>query len=578
VNHKILCSLVLGFAAASAIAQSPCFESRLGSVVGGGDDVVLPATPIGFAFPFGGATYTHLHACTNGFLYLSGGGPNPGGAQCCAGTPANLVATAPMIAPFWTDLNMVTANGAGVYVNNSLATHCTITWHRAIEFGATTEFELQCQLWPNGDIKFSYGPTIALTTTGDALVGMSPGAMAPVPPTTDWTVPGTAGTTNFELFNNTVLPLDLANQSLLLTATPTGYSYVNVPISGCADVSSFGTGCVTVAGSSFYELFATGTLDLSNSTMGLLRSGSGYLAVALPTPFVPPSPTALVVAAGDDSEQTVSLSAPMPFGNNGLTSQLTICSNGFVSVASGNGTAYLPTSAAFLNMPRTVWGAWHDYNPTIAGSGSIKFEELGGIAYITWDGVYDYGGTSSLNANTFQLQFEVATGNVTYVWGTMSNLGNGHLIGFSEGGASADPGSIDISTLLPSTFQAATFDIVALTLASSAAPVFGTSISLNTTFVPVSAPFGAVTVGLVNPNLDLTGIGMPGCTQYTDAMVTLLYLPFGNPSATLVYNVPGNPAFTGVTLLAQSFAYAPADGLTPLGAIASNGLNLVLGQ
>lgn len=578
MNHQTLCSLVLCFAASAAIAQSPCFESRLGSVVGGGDDIVLPAAPIGFAFPFGGTTYTHLNACTNGFLYLSGGGPPPGAAQCCAGTPTGLVAGAPMIAPFWTDLNVVTANGAGVYVNNSDPTHCTITWHRVIEFGATVEFELQCQLWLNGDIKFSFGPTIALTTVGDALVGMSPGGLAPVPTTTDWTVAGSAGTTNFELFDNSARPLDLANQSILLTATPTGYTYVTVPIAGCADVATYGTGCVAVSGTSFYELFPTGTFDLSNSTMALLRSGAGYLAVSLPTPFVPPSGTALVVAAGDDSEQTVSLSAPMPFGNNGFTSQLTICSNGYVSVASGNGTGYLPTNTTFLNMPRTVWGAWHDYNPTAIGSGSIKFEELAGIAYVTWDGVYDYGGTSTTNANTFQIQFEVATGNVTYVWGTMSNLGNGHLVGFSEGGASADPGSIDISALLPATFPAATFDIVPLTLSSSAAPVFASTISLDSTFVPTSAPFGAITMGLGNPGFDLTGIGMPGCTQYTDAMVTLIYLPFGSSTASLPYTVPGNPSYTGVTLLAQSFAYAPAEGLTPLGAIASNGVRLVLGQ
>lgn len=578
--NKFVSGLVLAFAATAAFAQSPCFDSNFGTAIGGGDDVVLPMQPIGFAFPFAGATYTDVHITTNGLIYLSNAGtPAPGGTGCCAGTTANLVAGGPKVCPFWTDLNVITANGASVYVGNNGAV-CTITWNKVIEYGAAApvQFDLQCQLWINGDIKFTYGAGLTLTTAGDALVGASPGGAATIPATTDWSVPGSAGDTSFELFNNTALPFDLAGNSLFLTATPPlGYNYVGVPLVGCAEKSNYGAGCVSLAGTSFYENFAAGTLDLSNSAMSLLRTGTGFLALPGTTTFVVPSVAATRVAIGDDVEQVVSLTAPMPVGSTGSTSQLAICSNGYVSVATGNGTGFTPTVATFLAMPRTVFGAWHDYNQTIAGSGQIVFEEISGIAYVTWNGVWDFAGTSASNASTFQLQFELATGNVHYVWQQMSGLGNGHLIGFSEGGASADPGNLDISAALPTTFTAP-FAVDPLALRADLVPVHGTTIQLISSAIPSGAPFGAIMIGLVNPNLDLTGIGMAGCTQYTDGLASLLYLPLGSSTVSTPFAVPANPAYTGVTILTQSLAYAPASGLTLLGAIASNGVSLVLGQ
>lgn len=579
--NKFFSGLVVACAASAVFAQSPCFDSNFGTAIGGGDDVVLPIQSIGFAFPFAGATYTDVHVSTNGLIYLSNAGtPAPGGTGCCAGTTANLVAGGPVICPFWSDLNVIVANGASVYVGTNGAV-CTITWNKVVEYGAATpvQFDLQCQLWINGDIKFSYGPGLTITTAGDALVGASPGGGATVPASTDWSTAGAAGDTCFELFNNTGLALDLAGNSLFLTANPpSGYNYVAVPIVGCAERSNYGTGCVSLAGTSFYENFTAGTFDLSNSAMTLVRTSSNYLAIPGTATFVVPSVNATRVAIGDDAEQVVALTAPMPVGSNGSTSTLAICSNGYVSVATGNGTAWTPVVATFLNMPQTVFGAWHDYNQTIAGSGQIVFEEISGIAYVTWNGVWDFLGTSAANANTFQLQFELATGNVHYVWQQMSNLGNGHLIGFSEGGVSADPGNRDISATLPSTFTAATFAVNPLALRADLAPVHGTTIQLISSAVPSGAPFGAIMLGLVNPNLDLTGLGMAGCTQYTDGLASLLFLPLGSSTVSTPFAVPANTAFTGVTILSQSLAYAPASGLTALGAIASNGVSLTLGQ
>lgn len=158
----------------------------------------------------------------------------------------------------------------------------------------------------------------------------------------------------------------------------------------------------------------------------------------------------------------------------------------------------------------------------------------------------------------------------------MSNLGNGYLVGFSEGGASADPGSMDISVALPGSFNAATFAVVPLAFSASARPITNTSISLDTTNIPSGSPFGAVIIGLnqLPSPFDLTVIGMPGCFQYTDQLFNALYFPSGN-SASVNFNVPN---LVNLNIHLQSFDYAPAAGRTPLGAIGSNAVHLTIGD
>ncbi len=342
--------------------------------------------------------------------------------------------------------------------------------------------------------------------------------------------------------------------------------------------STYGAGCVAVADTSFYENFTTSAaFDLSNTSMTLIHTGTGYLAIPGTATFFPTT-NATALALTDDSEVAVTLSSPLKVGRSGSTTSLTVCSNGFVSVGSGNGTGFTPATATMLNNPRTGWYNWHDFNPAAAGSGQVKFEQAGGVAYITWDGVYNFGGTTVADASTFQLQLELATGTAHFVWQTMSTLGNGRLVGFSEAGASADPGNTDISVTLPSTFNAATFAIVPLAFAAGARPIAGNSINLNTSNISATAPFGAVGLGLSNPNLDLTSLGMAGCTQYSDNLVTLLYLPFGASSVSTPFTVPNQPFAIGVHFLCQSFVYDPAAGLTLLGAVASNGVDLGIGN
>lgn len=339
----------------------------------------------------------------------------------------------------------------------------------------------------------------------------------------------------------------------------------------------YGNGCYNQPDVSFYELFPAGTFDLGNTNMSLLNISTGYLALPGITTYVPPSPSATVLALTDDSEVVVPLSQAMRVGASGSTSVLHVCSNGFISSGPGNGTGFTPTPATFLNAPQAFWAAaWHDLNPAAAGSGRVKFEEVGGIAYVTWDGVYDYAGTGPQNANTFQVQFDLASGTVHYAYQAMSNLGNGYLTGFSDRGASADPGSMDISAALPNTFVAATFAISALSQTASARPITGTTIQLQTANIPAGSPLGATLFGLneITNGLDLTSFGMPGCFQYLSLDSSSIFLPVGG-SASQAFNIPNNAGLTGVAIKTQSAAFAA--GANQLGVITSNGVRLTIG-
>lgn len=340
--------------------------------------------------------------------------------------------------------------------------------------------------------------------------------------------------------------------------------------------SNYGTGCYDRF-ASFYESFATSAaFDLTNNAITMLPTGSGYTMMPGITAFVSPSPAATALTLIDDSEAAVALTTPFAY-DGGVTSSLTVCSNGYVSVATGNGTGYLPSVATFLAAPQTGWWCWHDMNPAATGSGQVKFEEANGIAYVTFDGVYDFAGTSAANANTFQFQFDTNTGAVHMVFQTMSALGNARLVGYSPGGASMDPQSLDISATLPGGFSVGASDAAALSLSASARPVLGTSINLDTNNIPAGTLVGATLIGFsqVNPGIDLSVIGMPGCFQYVVPTTPIVFV-VGGTSATVPLSIPNNGAFIGLHVYVQSATFT--SGLNAFGVLSSNGVDLGLGN
>jgi hypothetical protein len=160
-------SVFLFAAIASPLVAQLCPDRVLGNVVGNGDDVMLPMQPIGFPFPFAGATYTDVHICTNGFFTLSNAGVPAPGTGDGTSTAAELVAGSPRICPIWSDHNLTTANASNVYIN-SQPTHCSITWDRCVNFGGTTLFTFSAQLFPTGEIRFFYDANTTNNSTFSA--------------------------------------------------------------------------------------------------------------------------------------------------------------------------------------------------------------------------------------------------------------------------------------------------------------------------------------------------------------------------------------------------------------------------
>ncbi len=342
--------------------------------------------------------------------------------------------------------------------------------------------------------------------------------------------------------------------------------------------TTLGDGCNQVADVSSYELFSTSAaFDLANSAISLLHTGDGYLAVPGVVGFVPPSAGAQVLTLANNAQATVTLSQPMPVGRSSTTSSLVVCSNGFISAATGNLTSGSPSPTTLLHSPKTWWSlCWHDFDPSIAGSGAVKFEQIGNIAYVTWDGVWDAAGTSPASANTMQAQFDVTSGTVHYVYGATSTGGNARLVGFSEAGSSADPGSMDISAALPGTFSAATFRLDPLTLTRASRPVLGTSWNLDVTNVPATGTIGVDIFGLSDPGLtDLSVLGLPGCGLRASLDFLQAWVVTGTSHAYSL-PVPNSAALVNFHVFTNSAVFQP--NANAFGAITSNGVDGKLGD
>jgi hypothetical protein len=336
-----------------------------------------------------------------------------------------------------------------------------------------------------------------------------------------------------------------------------------------ATTALVGTGCGG-CDSSYYENFGAGAFDLANSSLTMAFAGGRYTVGAGTGTFVAPSGTTL--SLGDDDEASISLPFTLQFPG-GSTSTLVVCSNGFVSAGSGNGTSYQPSSSAFLAMPQRCWApTWHDWNP--AAGGSVIVDTTPTAVRVTWLNVPHFGVAGS--QNTFQLQF-LASGTVHYLWQGITNAGGPHLTGFSRGNNAPDPGQRDISAGLATPFSVCNTGVVALALDASARPVLGTTIQMVTSNIPAGTPLGATLLSFVQaiPPQDLTALGMEGCFAHVVGGVTHTFIAPG-ASASVPFFAPNVPGIIGLPLAAQSFTFSA--GFNTLGVIASNGLVLTLGM
>lgn len=581
LKNALSISLCLSLAALAAAQNCP--SNTLGASLGIGDDTLFGVQPIGFAFPFAGTTYTDVHVSTNGFVYLSNASmPAPGAADATP-TTAEFVAGSPRIAAFWNDLDIRTDNGAGVFMDSSAA-GCTITWKNAQNYAAATQstpvFDVQLRLLPTGEVRVYYGAAVTNQSTFGggqvAIVGATPGAAAPLPTPVDYLVAGaTIDNTVFETWA-TANTFDLQGKGLTLLPTAPGYAYVAANQTNCAATLDYGTGCFD-SRDTFSEFFATSAaFDLPGRTITMLRQTAGYLLLdSIPGTFVTPSAGAAVVANGDDTNATVTLSAAMPVPS-GSTASLVVDSNGKITLgATAPASDYTPTVNELLAFTApTLAVVWHDLNPTLTGSGKIKFEEVGGVAYVTWEGVYTHNTTSP---NTVQVQFSLASGDITIVYDAFTPSGNAYLTGYTGLGASTEAGALDLTTALATPLAVSDIELRPA-LTANGKPVLGNAaFAWQASQVPTLLPFGFMFLGdlVLNPGIDLTFLGMPTCNAYSNGNLANFPFPLTVAGAGSVpFAIPNNPAFAGAVLSAQVVALSLA---TPFNLVSSNGNAITIG-
>ncbi len=350
----------------------------------------------------------------------------------------------------------------------------------------------------------------------------------------------------------------------------------SLTVSGPLAVASvpYGAAC-GLASKSFYELFRNENFDLEHSTMRLVPT-NGYYVAQQGGAFVAPPVGAATLALTDESFAMVNLASPFPF-LGGSTTSLEVCSNGMVSVAPGNST--WPLFAQGFSMAQPRWESWHDYNPTLPGSGQVKFHEAGTVSYVTWDGVLTQS-NYVLGADTFQFQFDRSTGAVTYAWQAMDSADNRYndslySVGYSAAGLSVDPGWMNISAEVPATFRTSADNAQPLALASTL-PRIGTTLTFTTSNFPASSGFGVQILGVqrFTPGVDLTFLGMPGCLLHTSLDMVNVLFP-ASQVGTYSIPVPNDPGMQGGLIRAQSAAWV--DGVNAAGLITSNGLELGVG-
>lgn len=346
---------------------------------------------------------------------------------------------------------------------------------------------------------------------------------------------------------------------------------INYGVAGsCAAIEMVGEGCAGPM-ASVYQATTLDAFAASNSMSGLdfTSTGGGYLvtrAVGAIRPAGSLDPNAVPQAnVGDD--------VVVPVGTLGLE----FGSNGWIASGSGNTILWAPTPAVFLNNPSPQWSVWSDFAPNLGGT--VTYEEAGSRARLTFDGVVA-SGTS--DRNTFQFDIDTATGDVSIYFGAMASaIAHPLFVGYSPGGANADPGPVRLESELARSgvIVLDAVDSLPLALRATSRPVLGTNWDLEVREIPLSSAFGATIWGLSDPNvLDLASLGMPGCQLR--ASLDLIDGPWSPSGSARAYRfaIPAMPpALIGIELFTQVAVFANP-GVNNFGTITSNAVKGTLGD
>ena len=572
---------------AAAILAAPSFaqgcstfaNATPGTNISAGDDTTRNLA-LPFPFPFNGTIYTSIWINSNGSVSFGAGDTTFGDSE------AGMLNGPPRIAVCWDDWYAPGAPaGGGIFFAPS-ATQVNIVWKNVPRFTAGPPANMEIVLGVSGEIDLYYDATMSVSTDSN-IVGLSAGGGAS-PAAMSWTpLPASVNATNYQLFTNNVglTPFNLVGSKIMLI--PNGPStYVPIPVapSTCAPASypgfatpstTYGTGCPAAApgsGGTFFEQFASSTVDLSNTSILFTALGANhYLAGPGPgmdNSFVP----ADAMVQGDDTQVTVGVGPMGSFPYCGAAvSSIAACSNGFLWMTPNLGNPYVPNASDFATQNPRIAPLWHDWNFNVGGT--FFWSTGANYCMATWQNVGSFGVTGSAN-NTFQVKL-FANGNIAFNYGTVLNnasTGGIAMAGLSHGGGTAGS-SIDLSAVIATPVLVDLTIIVPLAHSATTTASFGLPYTLNLSNIPAGSSLGAFVIGFNQLNLSLTPLGMTGCTQYTTADYVAVQL-FGGPTATFNLNIPYNVAYAGLNLFSQGAAFAP---LNPFGVIASNGVQGTIG-
>ncbi|MBL8752667.1 MAG: hypothetical protein JNK15_05145 [Planctomycetes bacterium] len=355
--------------------------------------------------------------------------------------------------------------------------------------------------------------------------------------------------------------------------------YATIPLNSAVN-TAVGAGC-GYEFRSVYEQFTSGALsnnpfDLNGTALRWTNAGTFYVVDNVVASFVAPTAAAVNVAPGLlDGQQAFTLTAPMPVPG-GTTTTLNVCTKGYVATGVGNGIDYTPTGAELIAFPETTWACWADYDQTILGSGLILYEQVGGVAYVTWNGVRTYQNAAA--SNTFQFQFNIATGNVTLVVNSVGAAAAWPVVvGYSPGGTSLNPGSKDISALVGAGAIFLDPSDRAVTLSALSLPLIGSTWQLGVGNIPANGVIGVEVFGLTDPLLDdLTVIGMPFCGLRASLDVLNAWF-IGSSTHVYGLSIPNSLYLMGLNIHTTTAVFqVPA--VNPFGAITSRGLRGTIGN
>lgn len=137
-----------------------------GSPAGSGDDEVLGPIPLGFPFPFYGATFASVNISTNGFLSVSATTPAPQNRSIPdPSLPNNLLAV------FWDDLDS-SAGGHIYYLQDPAHDRFIVQFEKVVRRGSPVPATFQAILHRDGTILYQYAD---VTETGSCTVGTENG-------------------------------------------------------------------------------------------------------------------------------------------------------------------------------------------------------------------------------------------------------------------------------------------------------------------------------------------------------------------------------------------------------------------